>query len=195
MSSVVKKHKSGPDQDESDPRIIRFTPGKGCQICRKLMAETKRRKTCVASLLDPIAETSVALEKGALKLLDTLDAIDGLRSGDPDTLAENAGALGLLEWMANGHREVFEKACDDWLKAWDAANGNNKNGKTADGGLSEIMETCLLLQLLPHSSEVKLHAANVLLESRGVKDSVLPAAIVQQLNMVHRLAQEHIEEK
>lgn len=149
-----------------------------------------------------------------MKLLDTLDAIDGLRSGDPDTLvkivsfllrsdnpltyseqAENAGALGLLEWMANGHREVFEKACDDWLKAWDAANGNNKNGKTADGGLSEIMETCLLLQLLPHSSEVKLHAANVLLESRGVKDSVLPAAIVQQLNMVHRLAQEHIEEK
>lgn len=98
-----------------------------------------------------------------------------------------------LEEKAKSAREIFEKACDIWLEAWYAAKGNSNGNNPIDDSLdslSEIMKTCLLLQLLPHSPEARLHSANFLLKSGGVTDSTFPPLVVNQLLQARQKAKE-----
>lgn len=52
------------------------------------------------------------------------------------------------------------------------------------------MKTCLLLQLLPHSPEARLHSANFLLKSGGATDSTFPPLVVNQLLQARQKAKE-----
>ncbi|QBZ65894.1 hypothetical protein PoMZ_12861 [Pyricularia oryzae] len=165
--------------------LIRFEPGQGCQVYRKRMAKTK----CPENICGKLAETSVFLEKSALALLDTLGGIELLKSTNSAN-PEIATVIEGLEEKAKISREIFEKACGTWLEAWHAPKVNINGNKPIDDSLSEIMKTCLLLQLLPHSPEARLHSANLLLKSGGVTDSTFPPLVVNQLLQARQKAKE-----
>ncbi|TLS21821.1 uncharacterized protein PpBr36_09244 [Pyricularia pennisetigena] len=70
-----------------------------------------------------------------MAVFDTLHDAEMLNSTNPgnalSTISQGWTTLsGMLE-KPKSAREVLKKSCDVWLKAWDAADGNGKDGKTA----------------------------------------------------------------
>ncbi|TLD22058.1 hypothetical protein PspLS_07953 [Pyricularia sp. CBS 133598] len=201
---------------------IPFEPGKGCQVCRKLMTETKCPqdicgklacsesgicKSCRHNEIDCSHNTDkwgkdrvnyqdpIAEMSAALEksVLALLDTLDGVELLK-STNSANPEIAAVIEGLEEKAKSSRE-VFENACDSWlEAWDTAEENGKDNAPVHASLSEMVetCLLQLLPDSPEARLYAANMLL-CRGATHGNFPGTVMHMLDEVRQEAQEEVD--